>query len=396
MFRVWLCGLALVLSACQCNEGKAKEPLAAGPGSKLGAWSAPAKPVPLAVCRAQGKEPLAAAREYYDAERFEEALSCAAQAAANTPEDPSAHSERAAALTALGRLPEAQLAYARALAMDPNHLDALLGAGHLFGTALPSSRENDELAAIYSEHGLELAEDLQDEELVFDFAALSAMVLNDLGQSGEALERAELALQRKQADAGSRYERGVALFELGRFTEARAVFEGLLEDSKRSAHAHQYLGLILEREGQWQKAEQHLSQARTLAPEDFPNPQLLPPEEFRAEVDKAIAELPMDMRADLQGVPVLVEELPDWNDLKGEPPLSPAIVGLYRGPPLKESCDGLGEQGPCRSVVLYRRNLARAVKNKDELLEQIRVTILHEVGHLRGEDDYELAARGLE
>ena len=42
------------------------------------------------------------------------------------------------------------------------------------------------------------------------------------------------------------------------------------------------------------------------------------------------------------------------------------------------------------------RNLARAVKSKDELVEQIRVTLLHEVGHLRGEDDFELAARGLE
>ncbi len=51
---------------------------------------------------------------------------------------------------------------------------------------------------------------------------------------------------------------------------------------------------------------------------------------------------------------------------------------------------------PCRSVVLYRKNLARAVKTKDELLEQIRVTLLHEIGHLRGEDDFELAARGLE
>jgi predicted Zn-dependent protease with MMP-like domain len=47
-------------------------------------------------------------------------------------------------------------------------------------------------------------------------------------------------------------------------------------------------------------------------------------------------------------------------------------------------------------VALYRRNLERAVRNGDELREQIRVTLLHEVGHLRGEDDFELAARGLE
>jgi predicted Zn-dependent protease with MMP-like domain len=47
-------------------------------------------------------------------------------------------------------------------------------------------------------------------------------------------------------------------------------------------------------------------------------------------------------------------------------------------------------------VSLYRRNLVRTVRTRKELLEQIRVTLLHEVGHLRGEDDVELAARGLE
>jgi predicted Zn-dependent protease with MMP-like domain len=35
-------------------------------------------------------------------------------------------------------------------------------------------------------------------------------------------------------------------------------------------------------------------------------------------------------------------------------------------------------------------------KTQEELLAQIRVTLLHEIGHLRGEDDDELAARGLE
>ena len=55
-----------------------------------------------------------------------------------------------------------------------------------------------------------------------------------------------------------------------------------------------------------------------------------------------------------------------------------------------------GHSNARESNALYRKNLARAVKTKDELVEQISVTLLHEVGHLRGEDDSELAARGLE
>jgi len=102
------------------------------------------------------------------------------------------------------------------------------------------------------------------------------------------------------------------------------------------------------------------------------------------------------MRKDLGGVPVTVEDIPKSEDLlEGDPPLSPTILGLFRGPPIGEPCTA--EDGPvCRSVVVYRKNLARAVTSRAELLEQIRVTLLHEIGHLRGEDDLELAARGLE
>ncbi len=353
--------------------------------------------VPLAVCHSEGMDPLSAARKFYDEGRYEDALSCAAQASALTPEDPQAHSERAAALSALGRFDEAQLSYARALAADPEHLDALLGAAHLYGVSLPSTRERDELASLYAEKGLALAEDQGDVKLVSQFGLLSAMAFNDLGQAKDALERADGVLKLEGKNAEARYERAVALFELCRFPEAKAAFSQLLNDPQRSAHAHHHLGLLLEREERWQPAERHFALARKLAPDDFPEPQLLTEDAFRKAVSRAVADLPADMRRDLDGVPVTAEELPRSDDLlSGEPPLSPAILGLFRGPPLGERCAAESSGEPCRSVALYRRNLARAVRTREELLEQIRVTLLHEVGHLRGEDDFELAARGLE
>ncbi len=357
------------------------------------------KVTPLPVCKHDGRDPLDAARRYYDEGRYEAALSCAAQASAVTPDDPQAHSERGAALSALGRFDEAQLAYARALALDPDHLDSLLGASHLYAVSLPSSRERDELGVLYSERGLELAESQGDDDLTAQFALLSAMAFNDLGQARDALDRAELVLKLEPKNAEARYERAVALFELCRFADAKAAFTAMLDDPQRSAHAHHHLGLLLEREGKWKAAERHFERARALNPDDFPKPQLISEEEFRAEVARAVESLPEDMRRDLKGVPVTTEEIPRDDDLlSGEPPLSPAILGLFRGPPLSESCspDELEPGEPCRSVALYRRNLARAVKTRDELIEQIRVTLLHEVGHLRGEDDFELAARGLE
>lgn len=347
------------------------------------------------MCHSLG-DPLDAARRYYDEGRFDQALSCSAQASAFYPDLPQAHSERGAALSALGRFEEAQLAYARALALSPNHPDALLGAAHLFAVSLPSSRENDELAAVYAERGLAHAKLQKDPVLSIQFAIVSAMALNDLGRSAEALERANEVLRREKHNRDASYERAVALFELCRFAEARVAFTGLVNDPERGPHAHHHLGLLLEREGRFTEAERHFAAARRIAPQDFPVPQLLDPAEFKREVQRAVRELPEDMKRDLVGIPVTAEELPAEEDLLGgDPPLSPTILGLFRGPPLGERCEPTYGQ-PCRSVALYRRNLGRAVHSRAELLEQIRVTLLHEVGHLRGEDDFELAARGLE
>src|SRR3954468_3504202 len=58
---------------------------------------------PLAVCEAEGKLPLEAARDFFDRSEFEKALSCAAQASALFPNDAVAHTERANALASLGR-----------------------------------------------------------------------------------------------------------------------------------------------------------------------------------------------------------------------------------------------------------------------------------------------------
>ncbi len=355
---------------------------------------------PLALCEGQGKLPLDAAREAFDAREYEKALSCAAQAAALSPNDVLAHTERANALAQLLRHDEAVLAYARALAIDPDSLDALAGAAHFYIVLMPSSRELDELGSAYAERGFELATAQHDEPFALSFARLSAMGFNDTGQPHDALDRADWVLAREKDDPEALYERAVALFELCRFGDAKLAFTKLLSDPERAAWAHHHLGLLLEREGKDKEAEQHFGKARALDVESFPAPVLLSKREFQAELDKAIARLPEDMRKDLKSVPVEMEDLPDTADLtSGEPPLSPNILGLFRGSPLGEVCEpepGAKPGAPCRSIALYRKNLARAVKTQDELVEQISVTLLHEVGHLRGEDDSELAARGLE
>jgi predicted Zn-dependent protease with MMP-like domain len=222
------------------------------------------------------------------------------------------------------------------------------------------------------------------------------MAENDLGRSHLALPHLDRAAGALPDDPDATYERGVALFELCRFGDAQRAFERTLALAPNDAWALHQLGLLAERRGAPKKAEALLAQARRLAPRDFRPELAMGPDAFRAEVAAAIAELPDAERRAIDAVPVEIQDLPDSADLLAvDPPLSPSILGLFRGPSEGEPC--LPSDGPrCRAIVLYRKNLLRFARDPQELSQQVRVTLLHELGHLHGEDDDALRARGLE
>ena len=100
--------------------------------------------------------------------------------------------------------------------------------------------------------------------------------------------------------------------------------------------------------------------------------------------------LPPDIKRGLSHANFAVEDLPQVGDLVAtDPPLSPGILGLFR-PPAEAASP---EARP--TILLYRRNLARAAHSDDELHREVRDTLMHEVGHLNGEDDEQLRDRGL-
>jgi predicted Zn-dependent protease with MMP-like domain len=105
-------------------------------------------------------------------------------------------------------------------------------------------------------------------------------------------------------------------------------------------------------------------------------------------VDAAVAAFDPATRIVLSTVKLEVADLPLMEDLtSNDPPFPPTILGLYR--------DG-GDDPARKSIVLYRKNLARAASTRAELEKQVRITLLHEVGHLAGADEDELRARGFE
>jgi tetratricopeptide (TPR) repeat protein len=326
----------------------------------------------------------------------ERAVACADEALLASPRLVPALAARGAALAALGRLDDARLAFARALAVDPGDPEALLGAAELHVRRLGPARDALEAGLEYALRGARAAGGRRDRTLAARLGLVAGMAENDLGRSHLALPHLDRALAVLPDDPDVVYERGVALYELCRFDEAQRAFERALALAPEDPWTLHQLGLVAERKGDGARAEALLARARALAPAELPGEVPVDEAEFRAEVARAVASLPDEERRALAAVPVEIAELPDAGDLLAvNPPLSPSILGLFRGPAEDEPCTAA--DGPtCRSIVVYRKNLARFARDRRELAQQVRVTLLHELGHLHGEDDDQLRARGLE
>lgn len=106
--------------------------------------------------------------------------------------------------------------------------------------------------------------------------------------------------------------------------------------------------------------------------------------EFESEVDRIIESLPQWVLDEVDNLIVVVEDEPteDQGDL----------LGIYEGVSLAERGDYWGAL-PDRIVIFYKPHLALALPDV-ELREEIRKTVLHELGHHLGIDDDRLTELG--
>jgi predicted Zn-dependent protease with MMP-like domain len=105
--------------------------------------------------------------------------------------------------------------------------------------------------------------------------------------------------------------------------------------------------------------------------------------EFEACVAAALDEIPESFRDALGGVAVVVE---------AEDEHDPDIYGLYHGVPLTDPEARHGHAPP--RISIYMRPLTEDFPDRDELIEEIRITVLHEIGHHLGMDEDRLDELG--
>ena len=91
------------------------------------------------------------------------------------------------------------------------------------------------------------------------------------------------------------------------------------------------------------------------------------------------------LAAGLRNVAVVVEE---------EDPDDPDLYGVFEGVPLTDGGPAPGEL-PNR-IAIFRRPLEADFEDVDELRDEIRITVLHELGHYFGLDEDRLAELGYE
>lgn len=341
------------------------------------------------------------------AEAFErgepaEALAQAEAALQAAPGSLPARHYRAAALAELGRSDEAATAYQQALEVGAEDPELLLGAADFFASRTEGGepdRDGLERGLELATRGLRLARKRGGDgepALRAELLLVQAAALNQLGRSAEALAAADAVLEGDPRSLDAMLERGFALWELCRLGEAREQLLAVVRDEPAEAWAHHTLGLIAERLGEAREAEKRFARARKLAPDDFPEPVRLSEEAFDRAVEDALQALPLPVRHYLENVAIAVEDLPAEDDLSGsDPRLSPAILGIFRGAPLGQKGSDPWSHFPS-SIVLYQRNLERFARDRPDLIEQIGITLLHEVGHFLGLDEEDLYERGLE
>jgi predicted Zn-dependent protease with MMP-like domain len=117
-------------------------------------------------------------------------------------------------------------------------------------------------------------------------------------------------------------------------------------------------------------------------------------EEFEALVLQALELLPPAFRAQLEHVVVDIEPLPDRATAQDLGLVSRRrLLGLFRGVALPDQSVSDHGQLPSR-ITIYRDNIRRVCRTKRQIVEQVRKTVLHEIGHHFGLDEGDLRDLG--
>jgi predicted Zn-dependent protease with MMP-like domain len=107
------------------------------------------------------------------------------------------------------------------------------------------------------------------------------------------------------------------------------------------------------------------------------------PARFEEMVEAALDSLPERLGRLMSNVAVMVQHEPG----------PPGLLGLYEGIPLTSRTTGYAGVLPDR-ITIYRLAICAVCETEDEVIDQVRRTVVHEVGHHFGISDTRLTELG--
>lgn len=107
------------------------------------------------------------------------------------------------------------------------------------------------------------------------------------------------------------------------------------------------------------------------------------PDVFEVLVTEALDDLPPHLGRLMRNVAVTVEHEPG----------PPGLLGLYRGVPLTERSSQYSATLPDH-ITIYRMAICAVCSTPAEVIDQVKRTVVHEVGHHFGIDDDRLHELG--
>jgi predicted Zn-dependent protease with MMP-like domain len=112
--------------------------------------------------------------------------------------------------------------------------------------------------------------------------------------------------------------------------------------------------------------------------------------EFERVVEEAIESLPKRFADLVENVAIAVEEEPSADDLESlDDDADVELLGIYRGVALTER----SYDAPLMpdEIAIFRGPINRVTESRDEAVQEVRETVIHELGHYFGLGDDDMS-----
>ncbi|MBT1166232.1 metallopeptidase family protein [Bifidobacterium simiarum] len=116
-------------------------------------------------------------------------------------------------------------------------------------------------------------------------------------------------------------------------------------------------------------------------------------DEFETAIEEALQRIPSRFHRALNNIGIAMADEPDDRELATMDDPDGELLGLYEGIPLPQRSNDYGGVMP-DIITIFKGPHERICHTHEELVDQIRKTVMHEIGHYFGFDDATLHAHG--